>query len=327
MEPYLVDIAVLLIFFNRPDHFRQVFEQVKKARPSRLYLSCDGARADNQSDIEKINECKKIAEEIDWTCEVFKNYSEVNLGCGRGPKAGIDFLFQHEEYGIILEDDCIPSVSFFPFCKEVLEVYKNDRRVFCITGINAEKESLDCPDSYFFGYSGTNWGWATWKRNWIDMDYALSFVEDPYTLSLMRNKNKQLSGKKGLKEVKTMIATNQRVKNGENISYWDVQWQTGRYLNHQLAIIPAKNMITNIGVGADSTHAQTMKKNETAGETVGKISFLFNKRYEIDFPLKHPKYMIPNTDYDRRIDRFLYPSFFIRAKNKLKQQIHRWFRR
>lgn len=319
MKSSLSDIAVLLIFFNRPEHFRQVFEQVKQARPSRLYLSCDGARAGNQSDIDRIDECKKVAEDIDWECEVYQNYMTENHGCGNGPKAGIDFMFQREEYGIILEDDCIPSISFFSFCKELLEKYKNDERVFCITGINAEKETAYCPDSYFFGLSGTNCGWATWKRNWEKMDYSLSFVEEPYILSLLKDKNKQLSGKKGLKEIQRMIATNCYVKNGKNISYWDVQWQTVRYLNNQLAIIPKQNMITNIGVGEDSTHAKGVKANTKAGETVGKISFLFNKRYEIKFPLVHPKQMIQNVRYDRRVDRFLYPCFCIRLKNKVKQ--------
>lgn len=323
MKPYLVDIAVLLIFFNRPDNFKKVFNEVKKARPSRLYLSCDGARDGNETDRIKIEECKKIAEEIDWECEVFYNVSDVNLGCGRGPKAGIDFLFAHEEYGIILEDDCIPSVSFFSFCKELLEKYKNDNRLFCITGINAEKESTDCPDSYFFGYSGTNWGWATWKRNWNKMDYALEFVNDSYTLSLMKDNNKQYSGKKALMEIKRMVDTNRRIKAGENISYWDVQWQTIRYLQNQLAIIPQKNMITNIGIGADSTHAQNAKKDVKAGQKIGKISFLFNKRYELEFPLKHPEYMIPNLRYDRRVDRSLFPPFFLRLIRKLKYEWHK----
>ena len=301
-----------------------MFEQVKKARPSKLYLSCDGAREGNETDRLKIAECKKIAEDIDWECQVYYNYCDTNLGCGRGPKSGIDFMFQAEEYGIILEDDCIPSVSFFAFCKEILERYKNDERVFCITGINAEKESSDCPDSYFFGYSGTNCGWATWKRNWDKMDYALSFVEDPYTLSLMKDKNKQLSGKKGIKEIRRMIGTNRRIKSGENISYWDVQWQTVRYLNNQLAVIPKQNMITNIGVGADSTHAKEMKEDLSAGEKVGKVSFLFNKRYEVLFPLKHPVHMIQNVRYDRRVDRFLYPNCFVRLVAKLKKI---WFKK
>ena len=318
-KPYLHDVAVLLIFFNRPDSFRQVFKQVKKARPSRLYLSCDGARDGNETDAERILECIRIAEDIDWECEVCCNYMEQNLGCGKGPKAAIDFMFEREEYGIILEDDCIPSVSFFSFCKEILEKYKDDERVFCITGINAEKESVDCPDSYFFGMSGTNWGWATWKRNWEKMDYALRFVEDAYTFSMLKSKNRQLSGEKAKREIKLMQTTNQKVKNGENISYWDVQWQTVRYLNHQLAIIPQKNMITNIGIGADSTHAKTIKANQRVGQTVGKISFLFNRRYEMEFPLKHPEHMIQNVDYDRRVDSFLYPNILIRIYNKLKQ--------
>ena len=318
MKPYEVDVAVLLIFFNRPDNFQKVFEQVKLAKPSRLYLSCDGARVGNINDIKKIAECKKIAEDIDWECEVYQNYSEENLGCGRGPKAGIDFLFSREECGIILEDDCVPSISFFRFCKEMLEMYQNDQRIYMITGLNSDKVSADYEESYFFGYSGANWGWATWKREWDKLDYEMKTTENRHLMRLLENHTKTVTPR-AFHFTKQMKKTYRRIKNGENISYWDLQWQIQKFTNHQLAIIPVKNLITNIGVGEDATHIKSTRVNKKIGETIGKISFLFNKSYEIEFPLKHPNYMIPDIYYDRRVDRGLFPNVMIRMFNKLKQ--------
>ncbi len=319
---YETDIAVLLIFFNRPDNFKKVFEQVKKARPSRLYLSCDGAREGNQNDVVKIAQCKEIAKDIDWECEVYENYSDVNLGCGRGPKAGIDFMFQREEYGIILEDDCIPSVSFFRFCKEMLEKYKDDRRIYMVTGLNSDKESLSCEDSYFFGYSGANWGWATWKREWEKLDYELQITKDAPTMKLLEQHTKTITPR-AFHFTKQMKKTYQRLQNGEDISYWDLQWQIQKFTNHQLAVIPQKNLITNIGVGEDSTHAKHTRADKTAGQTVGKISFLYNRQYELQFPLKHPQHMIPDITYDRRVDRGLFPVLAVRIVQKLKYELCR----
>lgn len=319
MQKYLVDVAVLLIFFNRPDTFRCVFEQVKKARPSRLYLSCDGAREGNQDDLIKIAECKRIAEDIDWDCQVYHNYSDVNLGCGKGPKAGMDFMFRQEEYGVILEDDCIPSISFFSFCKDVLEKYRDDERIFCITGINAEKESKDCEDSYFFGVSGTNCGWATWKRNWDKIDYQMRFMQAEYIGKLLLENSKLWNGKRrAIKEYKRLYNDYERISQGENVSFWDEQWHMVRQLNHQLCVIPSKNLITNIGVGADSTHAKTVHADLKRGETVGKPSVLFNRRYEIEFPLKHPDYVIQNVVYDKMFKKAFYDNFWLKVKWKLK---------
>lgn len=149
---------VLLIFFNRPDTLKIVFEEIRKAKPQKLYLAQDGARENRVDDIENIQKCREVVKNVDWECEVFTNYSEKNCGCGRGPKKAIDWLFNSEKEGIILEDDCVPDSSFFTFCTEMLEKYREDERIFMITGCNSELQSRDVKESYFFGYAGTNWG-------------------------------------------------------------------------------------------------------------------------------------------------------------------------
>ena len=123
-----MDLSVLLIFFARPNTFSKVFEAVKKARPSKLFLACDGARDGNTKDVEGIARCKKIVEDIDWECEVYTNYATENLGCGRGPSNAISWAFEYTDSLVILEDDCVPDDTLFPFMKEMLEKYKNDEK-------------------------------------------------------------------------------------------------------------------------------------------------------------------------------------------------------
>ena len=308
---------VLLIFFNRPETLKITFEKIRKARPRKLYLAQDGPRDNCESDPENIKLCREIVDNIDWECQVFRNYSEENMGCGRGPYSAISWFFSNEECGIVLEDDCVASDSFFTFCDEMLEKYRCDERVFLITGCNLELKTKDVDSSYFFGYSGTNWGWASWKRCWSEMDYCCSFTKDKYVINNLRTMLIRMQHDKGRKEIKLFLDTFKRLEKGENISYWDVQWQAIRYLNHQLSIIPSCNLITNIGIGNTSTHAKNFKTPKGYYDGIGKVNFYYNKRYEMEFPLKHPKYLIQNTRYDQAVDKKLYPSFCIKVLKKL----------
>ena len=119
MNKSKIDVPVFLIFFNRPDSFSKVFEAVREARPSKLFLACDGAREGNETDTFNSNLCKSIAENVDWECEVYKNYSDVNLGCGMRMYSGIKWAFEYVDRLIILEDDCVPHNDFFTFCYEL----------------------------------------------------------------------------------------------------------------------------------------------------------------------------------------------------------------
>ena len=136
MQPYKVDIPVYLNFFCRPDTFQYVFNAVREARPSMLFLSCDGARENRKDDEQNIKKCQEIAEQIDWECTVYKNYSEKNLGCGMRMYTGISWAFEYVDRLIILEDDCVPSQDCFIFFEELLEKYLNDERINMICGMN-----------------------------------------------------------------------------------------------------------------------------------------------------------------------------------------------
>ena len=312
---------VLLIFFNRPDTLKYVFEEVRKAKPQKLYLAQDGARDDNPNDAENIQKCREIVSDIDWECEIFKNYSDKNCGCGRGPQRAIDWLFENEEEGIILEDDCIPDSSFFIFCTEMLKRYRNDERIFLITGCNSELQSLDIKESYFFGYAGTNWGWATWRRNWKKMDYACSWVSDKSICRNVEHLISTISKPAARSEMRKFIETNKLVAGEVNISYWDVQFQGIRYLNHQLSIIPQKNLITNIGLGVMSTHAQSAKIPRKEHSTIGKINACYNQRFSLGNNLIHPDYIVENIKYDKKMYNYLYPSFCAKLVKKISRML------
>lgn len=314
---------VLLIFFNRPDTLALVFEQVRKAKPKKLYLAQDGARDNRPEDIENVKKCREIVENVDWECEVFHSYADKNNGCGRGPQRAIDWLFENEEEGIILEDDCVADLSFFSFCSEMLEKYRDDERIFLITGCNLELQTESIAESYFFGYAGTNWGWATWKRNWEKMDYACFWVKDERLSKEVEHVIANINKRAAKYEMQCFKQTNKLVNAGENISYWDVQFQSIRYLNHQISIIPQKNLITNIGLGVTSTHAQTAVIPKQEHEKIGKVNFCYNKRFGLGEELVHPEYVVENIEYDKKIYNAHYPPFFVRVCKKLQRMLRK----
>ena len=145
-----IDVPVLLIFFNRPETFSKVFEQVKKARPSKLFLYQDGARLNRPADKENVAKCRAIAEEIDWECDVHRLYQEENKGCDPSEFIAIKWAFSMVDACIVLEDDDVPSQSFFPFCKELLEKYKNDERINMICGMNINGITENVTSDYLF---------------------------------------------------------------------------------------------------------------------------------------------------------------------------------
>ena len=316
---------VLLIFFNRVDTLEITFEQIKKAKPRKLYLAQDGPR--NELDVEKIIECRKIVENIDWECEVFKNYSEENHGCGRGPQRAINWFFENEEEGIILEDDCVASQSFFSYCTEMLEKYRDDERIFLVAGCNFELQTTEVDTSYFFGYAGTNWGWATWKRNWDKMDYSCSWIKDNAIKESVYSIINKINKNAAKREIAEFENTNALVEKGENISYWDAQWQSIRYINHQLSIIPQRNLISNIGVGQQSTHAKSTSKSNIEKKVIGKISYFFNPTFEFEGDLIHPEYVIENIAYDKNVYARQYRKTFKGFVKRCMRGIKKIFKR
>lgn len=290
--PYCCNTPVALIFFNRPDTLERVFAKVRDAKPQKLYLIQDGPR--NEKDMEKILECRKIVENIDWQCQVIKDYSKVNLGCGVRPQSGITNALKEEERIIILEDDCIPCSSFFPYCEEMLEKYKDDERICYISGLN-HFEEWDCGDSdYFFAKTGAIWGWATWARSWnMYYDYYVKDINDDRIMKLIQDQisNRYIARSK----IASWRRAYQSALNGEKLSYWDIQWGFVKYAQNMLVIVPRYNQICNIGVGPASTHA-TSANNKT--RFIKYKNFVFMPTKELPATLRHPKFCVCDTKYD-----------------------------
>ncbi len=172
-EGSVLGTPVLFLIFNRPDTTTRVFEAIREARPSRLYVAADGPRADKEGEAQRCLETRKITEAVDWPCEVRRLYREENLGCKLAVSSAITWFFTHEEEGIILEDDCLPDQSFFPFCAAMLERYRDDGRIMMVLGTSLLPPGGGPDADYLFTQYFLIWGWATWRRAWEKYDIEM----------------------------------------------------------------------------------------------------------------------------------------------------------
>ena len=301
MERYKIDVPVALVFFIRPCLLKKVFAAIRQARPRQLFLIQDGPRSGRADDEENIRACRAIVEDIDWECEVSRNYAEHNLGCGMRPYTGISWVFEHVDWAIILEDDCVPSQSFFTFCCELLDYYENDGRIGMISGLNHFGKCV-CEGSYFFAKSGANTGWATWKRVWEQYDYGFSYADGLDKRAI----EQQFPSRRAARDrMSAWQKGRDRIHNGDNVSFWDLQLEACKFAYNYTTIIPTKNLVTNIGTGKSSTH-NTLKSP-------------FNNlpAYEMQ-ELIHPAGFAQNYAYDRRYYRIVSPPLYKKAVNKMK---------
>ena len=265
--------AVLFIIFNRPHETGAVFRAIRTARPLRLYIAADGPRDGRKGEAELCAEARRIATDIDWPCEVQTKFRERNLGCRHGPATAIDWFFENEEEGIILEDDCVPSASFFPYCAELLEHYRDDPRIMCISGDNPRTSTDALPTSYVFSHYPLIWGWATWRRAWQLYDANLSnwpAFRDSGRLRLIADHE---AFEKYWSEIFDRTS-------GQLVDYWDYQWTFSCWLHGGLTCVPSINLVSNIGFGPDATHTFDVTDSRARLQT-----------NELDFPLVHPEFV------------------------------------
>lgn len=282
--PAKIDVAVLLLFFNRPDTFGQVFEQVRKARPSKLFLYQDGARGER--DKAGIEACRKIAENVDWECEVHQKYQEKNYGCDPSEYISQKWAFSVVDRCIVLEDDDVPSESFFPFCKELLDRYADDTRISMISGFNPDEVTQGVPYDYLFTTAFSIWGWASWRRVIEQWEGNYSFLDDDYNLHQLE----RLIKVRKLRKNFIKICRDYRETGKE---YYESIFRTAMLYNSGLAIMPTHNLINNIGLTADSTHYAA--NFHTLPRRLRRLFTM--QRFELNFPLRHPRYVIENVDY------------------------------
>ncbi|WP_210791275.1 hypothetical protein [Flavobacterium erciyesense] len=259
-----------------------------------MFLIQDGPRLQNTNDIQKISQCREIVDDVDWECEVFKNYSDENLGCGLRVYSGLSWAFKYVDRLAIIEDDCVPSLGFFEFTSDLLEKYKVDDRVGMVCGMNNLEFYDSTPYDYFFTTSGSIWGWATWKRVWDNMEYNLDYVQDGDAERLINN----LYGQKYYKEGKDKLKS---ISQGVRLSSWSYQHGMNLFLNSQLNIVPKYNLITNIGMSENGANSVSSIKYMPKGLR----SLYYMKTYTVTFPLKHPKYIINDIEFKKKLDRLM----------------------
>jgi hypothetical protein len=279
--PAPLQTAVLFLVFNRPDTTAQVFEAIRKAKPPRLYVAADGSRANRAGEAENVAKVREIATAVDWPCSVKILFREENLGCKAAVSGGLSWFFEYEEQGIILEDDCLPSQSFFWFCEELLERYANDEQIFIISGYNKQQQWHPELYDYFFSNFGGIWGWASWRRAWTHFDADMENLE-----YLVETKffEKLLGKKLGRVRKQQLITAKNKIRIGE-MNTWAYPWAFSRHKQRAIACVPSVSLITNIGFGADATH--------TRGSYIDGV-----RNVEINLPTRINKTQLADVQYD-----------------------------
>ncbi len=291
---------VAFIIFNQPDLTEKVFEAIRQAQPLRLLVIADGPRQDKIGEAQKCAATRAIIDRVDWDCEVITNYSETNLGCKIRLSSGIDWVFEQVEEAIILEDDCLPDPTFFTFCEELLERYRQDTRIMCISGNNHQFGHQRTSDSYYFSRYNHIWGWATWRRAWqhydVDMNLWNTIHNGEWLQDILDNNA----------EIKIWQKSFQDVFDGK-VDTWDYQWTFACWIQSGLTILPNVNLISNIGFGIGATH------------TIDPNSKLANIPINsIALPLQHPQFIVRNSAADSYTHKNIFDfNLLIRLKNAI----------
>ena len=273
---------ILFLVFNRPDTTQVVFNRIREVQPARLYIAADAPREGRDDEKLRCKEVKEIVSKVDWPCEVRHLYRDKNLGCKIAISSAISWFFEQEEQGIILEDDCLPDLSFFPFCEELLERYKDDQRIGHIGGNCFLPGIVKNGWSYDFCNITHIWGWATWRRVWKNMDVNFPFWEKypERRKSLFCNKWEEIYFNSFIPDA---------LYHRHGLNPWGVFYYYMLRTQHQSSIYPSVNLVTNIGLG-----------DPNATHTTKNAHKLFVPSTPIHFPLKHPEYVMCNREIDRK---------------------------
>jgi hypothetical protein len=269
---------VAFLIFNRPELTARVFAEIARARPERLLVVADGPRAEFPGEAEKVAAARAIVERVDWPCEVLKNYADTNLGCKRRVSSGLDWVFAQVEDALVLEDDCLPHPSFFPFCRELLERYRHDSRIMHISGDNFQDGIRRTPYSYYFSKYIHIWGWASWRRAWQHYDVNLS------TWPALKKNVFQNFAWDSTSEKSFWFDIFERMQAGK-IDTWDYAVNYAFWCQSGLSILPECNLVSNIGFTATASHT-------------GIQSSLANRPVKDIGSLIHPPYITRNVCAD-----------------------------
>ena len=318
------DVPILLILWRRPEATRKLIKVLKSIKPRNLYIACDGARDGNSIEIQKVKKTREIVKkEINWNADLNTFFSEKNVGCKYGVSNSINWFFNNVEEGIILEDDCIPHIDFFEFCEVLLEKYRNDKRIFCISGANQINQKIG-NGSYFFSRYNHCWGWASWRRCWNEYDVEMSRWPE-------FKKSELIQSSFFLKKEQDFW-----IKSFDKFYFygfpesWDYQWFFTALINGGMTIIPNQNLIENIGFGEDATHTISGKSP---------LKRMLNKKFGSSgvLPIRHPDFVIRSEFADKIVEKLTFSGpeflsilwikrFLKRVNNKLSKIINLIFK-
>ena len=294
---------ILFLIFNRPLETEKVFLKIKEIKPKYLYISADGYRNNIKDEKENCQKTREIIKHIDWDCELKTNFYDKNLGCKDAVSSGITWFFQNVQEGIILEDDCLPDISFFNYCKILLEKYRHDTRIMHISGTNFQDGILREDSSYYFSKYVHVWGWATWKRAWDLYDVNIQYFDKFLVYKSIKNIFADKKEQKYLLKNFNLVYTNKKIT-------WDYQWHYTNLINNGLSITPNKNLVSNIGFGEKATHT-SQKHHPFSNRPIDKLD-----------NITHPSFTIPNIEADRyTYKKYFNPNKFIKLKLWLFQFI------
>jgi FkbM family methyltransferase len=289
--------------FRRPDTTARVLDAIRAARPKLLLVVADGPRADRPDDAAACTATRALIDGVDWPCEVRREFADTNMGCRRCVASGLAWVFSQVPEAIIIEDDCVPDPTFFPFCDELLERYRDDARVAQISGANNQKGRRRGGHSYFFSRYNNVWGWASWRRafdlydpdmrRWPelrDSNWLASILEDP-------------------KLVRFWTREFQAVYDGR-IDTWDYQWIYSTWLHSMVSLVPNRNLVRNIGFGPGASH------------TSAEDPFASDQLEQMAFPLDHPATVASDPRADRFTERFEFTEpWLTRARRALRVKL------
>ena len=301
MPNYQLKTPVAFIIFNRPETTKRVFTEIAKTRPPKLLVIADGPRADHPDDAEKCAAVRTIIDGVDWDCELLKNYSDVNLGCKHRVSSGLDWVFDTVEEAIILEDDCLPHPTFFRFCEEMLEKYRDDQRIAMISGDNFQFGRKRTEYSYYFSRYPHIWGWASWSRVWNNYDVDMKIWPEIRDGGWLKD---MLGARKSVWYWKYIF---ENVYQGK-VDTWDYQWTFACWIQSALTIIPNVNLVSNIGFGSKAMH------------TKAKDKFAEMDTEPMMFPISNPGHILRDSKADFFVENEMFSgkSLILRVINKLK---------
>lgn len=313
------DIPIVMIIFKRVDTSLQILKRIAQVRPTRLYLLSDQGRNDEEKEL--VRQCRKTIEDnISWDCEVIKNYAIENKGVYANIGLGAKWVFEREECAIFLEDDNLPEVTFFDYCKELLIKYKNDSRVLWICGTNyLGKYHSESSESYMFTKHLLPCGWASWAYKFLRYyDGELELAKDKRLINRIRDEYEcKALYEQQMQSVQLELKLKEK---GERFHSWDYQMAFSIRAENLYGISPKVNQIKNIGVDEFSEHGGTSFNKIMTKRFCGMES------YPLEFPLVHPKTVLVDRNYEKLIGNIILYPLSIRVRSKITRVIKQIFK-